>query len=403
MLRRTFAKLVLLASMLSSLTGSAALATAEGPGVSGGGDAMVAEFQALARQVLKELPADFVHRPKLEFAVSIATVESTTKTIYVNGVEKDAENIPRANKIRFNRTRWNMIQDQALKKVLVLHEYLGLIGADDGAYNISAEEVRIIHKLSYKPEPTTPAECARAVIRNNCNLDYGNRAQLCLRATSGYGIKALDAAFAAAASSGCDVSDHAFADLLKISNPTQLECVTTTIASGKSILYGSRAYLCRKAQSEYGVQALSIALKSAKNSTVDDQDFHDILTMNHPRHRNCIKAIQESNCNIRYASRINLCKMAQSPFAVKAFGESLAEMKCNLEDYTQRNLMKITSETQKNAVSAINSNNCSISFRSRSAIVLRFQTESSVQIFNETIKANGCGFSDATMEALTQM
>ena len=111
-----------------------------------GGDIAVPMFIGLARttcQCLSENSKSWKSYPllinELQSMFQKAKVYSVDNTI-LNGYEFDAINYPDVNdpKILINRTRWlNSVLKNNQRAELILHEYLSLIGYDDGQYQIS--------------------------------------------------------------------------------------------------------------------------------------------------------------------------------------------------------------------------------------------------------------------------
>lgn len=111
-----------------------------GPRVIGnGGDVYALQFVSYANKILLYLQNSQVEGldiKTLSKAIESAKVESTTKDLKLNGMDKDAINYPTQNRIVFNQKRWSsMLNDERL--ALVLHEYLGLIGKEDANYQFS--------------------------------------------------------------------------------------------------------------------------------------------------------------------------------------------------------------------------------------------------------------------------
>ncbi len=111
-----------------------------GPRVIGnGGDTYALQFVTFAQNILLYLQNSNIKgldTEALSQVIEKTHVESTTKELKLNGLEKDAINYPSENRIIFNRTRWTaMVMDERL--ALVLHEYLGLLGVEDASYKYS--------------------------------------------------------------------------------------------------------------------------------------------------------------------------------------------------------------------------------------------------------------------------
>jgi len=120
----------------------------EGHDQGNGGDLYAAEFVEAGERVLNLLRnnnSKDVDTAALELAVKRTKVESTDKELRLGGLPKDAINYPSQGRIIFNRDRWIKL-DAGQKPVLVLHEYLGILGLEDASYAISR---RIIGAFRY--------------------------------------------------------------------------------------------------------------------------------------------------------------------------------------------------------------------------------------------------------------
>jgi hypothetical protein len=122
------------------LLGMIALNAQAGNELGNGGDGFAQEFTALGRQLVQSIEA----RPDpriADVAPLKAAVEKTRVTtsgkLELRGAEVDAINYPAQAKIEVNRARWKEY-DVRQKASLVLHEYLGIAGIDDGNYQISS-------------------------------------------------------------------------------------------------------------------------------------------------------------------------------------------------------------------------------------------------------------------------
>jgi len=112
--------------------------------VGNGGDSLVLEFKQLAQEGLALAKSNSEAWPELDFEslnhkITSAEVVSTEQRLVANGKPKDAVNIPSESKIYVNRTRWNALASNDIKRALVFHEYLGLIDADDTDYVLSSQ------------------------------------------------------------------------------------------------------------------------------------------------------------------------------------------------------------------------------------------------------------------------
>ncbi len=118
--------------------------------VRNGGDLYAIEFLGIGQQVLKSLQshpdADTISLKKLANSLDKTLVESTSRPLYLNGVQKDAINYPAQMHILLYRLSWAAQSDLAEKATLVLHEYLGISGIDDTNYSVSTP---LITKIGY--------------------------------------------------------------------------------------------------------------------------------------------------------------------------------------------------------------------------------------------------------------
>lgn len=114
--------------------------------VGNGGDEYAIQFVDVGRQVLQFLeksPVKGIDREKLRNAMEKTEVESTEKDLILLGKPKDAINYPELKKIVINRARWGAISvNFPNQAALVLHEYLGIIGADDTGYKLSKKVLK---------------------------------------------------------------------------------------------------------------------------------------------------------------------------------------------------------------------------------------------------------------------
>ncbi|MBS1969672.1 MAG: hypothetical protein JSU04_05170 [Bdellovibrionales bacterium] len=112
--------------------------------VGNGGDTYAIEFVSVASDILDYLQytADGkVDLAKLKEVVKATKVESTNQLLSLKGMPKDAINYPAEKRILFSRTAWGNAKE-AEKPRLVLHEYLGVFGADDSSYALSTDLLR---------------------------------------------------------------------------------------------------------------------------------------------------------------------------------------------------------------------------------------------------------------------
>lgn len=102
-----------------------------------GGDVYAIEFMAMAERILLHLKKNQIKEVNaLKKAIKEVTVESSIQPLLLDGLDKDALNFPKQKKIIFSRLRWNEIT-LFQKPILVLHEYLGIIGNPDTGYQVS--------------------------------------------------------------------------------------------------------------------------------------------------------------------------------------------------------------------------------------------------------------------------
>ena len=116
--------------------------------VGNGGDLYAIEFVDTAEEVyqyLQETGFDSINAIDLRTAISDTKVESTDKKLILNGTVKDAINYPALKKIIFNRLRWTNMTDKE-RAVLVLHEYLGLLGLENASYKYSK---KLLAKMAF--------------------------------------------------------------------------------------------------------------------------------------------------------------------------------------------------------------------------------------------------------------
>ncbi|WP_413580787.1 hypothetical protein [Bdellovibrio sp. HCB288] len=120
-----------------------------GPRVIGnGGDSVSLEFVKVAQEVLYKIyysnPQDFDLKG-YEAAIQSTKIESTDRQLLLEGVPKDAINYPSEKRIIFNRKAWAQMNLE-LRSLMVLHEYLGIMGVNDSTYAVSS---RLLHIRSF--------------------------------------------------------------------------------------------------------------------------------------------------------------------------------------------------------------------------------------------------------------
>lgn len=139
----------------------------EGHDQGNGGDLYAAEFVEAAERVLRFLQyndAKDVDLKKLAKAIEKTKVESTDEVLRLNGLPKDAINYPAQGRIIFNRKRWTELEP-GQKPVLVLHEYLGLLGVEDASYAFSK---KIIGAFTY--DISYSLDCEFKGSKSNLNI-----------------------------------------------------------------------------------------------------------------------------------------------------------------------------------------------------------------------------------------
>ncbi|MGE0614107.1 MAG: hypothetical protein AB7P04_00580 [Bacteriovoracia bacterium] len=115
-----------------------------GPGSSGGGDTCALEFIETARTLRRELGVKYpealqkIDLNLFQQMIDAVSVECVERTLVLNGVVKEAINTPAEKKILVSRQAWVSIQNPRKKVALVLHEYLGIMGVEDGKYQVSS-------------------------------------------------------------------------------------------------------------------------------------------------------------------------------------------------------------------------------------------------------------------------
>lgn len=112
----------------------------DGGVTSNGGDSVAAEFTKVGRHIVEILRTQVnaaVSSEQFAQAVSTTLVASKDRTI-LRGNEVDAINYPSERRIEVSRIRWLENKDLVRRRyVLVMHEYLGILGIDDSRYQIS--------------------------------------------------------------------------------------------------------------------------------------------------------------------------------------------------------------------------------------------------------------------------
>lgn len=133
------------------------------------GDTYTAEFILTARDILprlKLLPQSEIAEidlNRLAGAVLGTKVHSEEK-LELNGYEVDAKNYPDRGEILVSRSRWRVLrtpQETTNRLMLVLHEYLFLIGIDDTQFRLSGRLIPLLGIENFNPNhwqnPLNPA------------------------------------------------------------------------------------------------------------------------------------------------------------------------------------------------------------------------------------------------------
>ncbi|MBK7890256.1 MAG: hypothetical protein IPJ84_05220 [Bdellovibrionales bacterium] len=115
-------------------------AQARGGISSNGGDGVVSEVFDIARSIHRMLVQQKHKSVNVDlFATTIENAEIfSQEKVYLGKDEVSAINTPSLQEIRVSQTRWkDLLETPKLKYVLVLHEFLGLMGYDDRTFSIS--------------------------------------------------------------------------------------------------------------------------------------------------------------------------------------------------------------------------------------------------------------------------
>lgn len=149
--------------------GSATQARALGWDNGNAGDIYTAEFILTARDILprlKLLPQSEIAEidfNRLAGAVLNTKVHSEEK-LELNGYEVDAKNYPDRGEIILSRSRWRVLrtpQETTNRLMLVLHEYLFLIGINDTQFRLSGRIIPLLDIENFNPNlwrnPLNPA------------------------------------------------------------------------------------------------------------------------------------------------------------------------------------------------------------------------------------------------------
>lgn len=145
-------KLLLLILLL--LTTATTVFASAGNELGNGGDLVAQEFIAAGRKLAEELRRKPDPRiPDAEkFAAAVEAVKvSTAESLTLHGNEVDAINFPQDQHIDVSRSRWRE-STPGKRASLVLHEYLGVMGVDDGHYQISGSYAEAFAIPEEKPK-----------------------------------------------------------------------------------------------------------------------------------------------------------------------------------------------------------------------------------------------------------
>lgn len=142
----------------ASMAFSMAQAQFEGGISSNGGDGIVSEFFDIARKIqtaMVEQNYQKVDAKLLAKTISTAKIYSE-EHVFLGENEVSAINTPALQEIRVSRTRWKASADMPKTKfVLVLHEFLGLMGVEDRTFNISNQVFQELKIELPKPAPVS--------------------------------------------------------------------------------------------------------------------------------------------------------------------------------------------------------------------------------------------------------
>jgi len=150
------------------------------------GDAFAAEFILTARDLVQRMqPNQAVIRQWVDIArlsgAILATKVRTEENLQLGGHTVDAVNIPTESLILVNRDRWREYRSALETKArltLVLHEYLGVIGAEDSQFQISGRVIGFLNVQNYSPgtwwNPLNPVNfVAMTLQRGSANCILG--------------------------------------------------------------------------------------------------------------------------------------------------------------------------------------------------------------------------------------
>lgn len=142
-----------LLTVLALSAGLQVHATMPGGDQGNGGESYAIQFTTIGQKVAAYLRARgerTVDLDKLDQALRETNVESVHESLFLSRfLPKDAVNFPAEKKIIFNRDAWRTMEPSE-KPVLVLHEYLGIMRAENASYQFSRS---LLTDFSYTPAP----------------------------------------------------------------------------------------------------------------------------------------------------------------------------------------------------------------------------------------------------------
>lgn len=142
---------------------------------SNGGDGIVSEFFDIARNLQKALAQQnqrVVDADLFAKTINSAKIYSQEK-VFLGNKEVSAINTPALQEIYVSQVRWKgLAKTPKLKYVLVLHEFLGLMGYEDRTFSISNQLVNDL-KLQIPQAPSSALECPKPSVEiAHCSLAF---------------------------------------------------------------------------------------------------------------------------------------------------------------------------------------------------------------------------------------
>ncbi|OQW48825.1 MAG: hypothetical protein A4S09_13585 [Proteobacteria bacterium SG_bin7] len=119
----------------------------------GAGDSAEIEFKSIGRAISSKLHDELagklpgVDALKFQNAVAETQVIMTSRYLQKDGRKREALNFPNEKKIEVNRPNWTKLAP-VRKAILVLHEYLGILGLEGESYEISSTLTSIMTEKS---------------------------------------------------------------------------------------------------------------------------------------------------------------------------------------------------------------------------------------------------------------